>query len=124
MDNWHSKLTGLANSKALLAHSYIIEGSDLKIREEVAQAFSQYLLCSNSNNVAVPSCGVCQSCTLFEAGTHPDLLKIGMKEQTIGVDEMRSVSSFLEKTSQLSGNQVVSIDFVENMTENAANASL
>jgi len=124
MDKWQAKLAGLARSKALLAHSYIIEGSDIQVREAVVLEFCQFLLCSNVNEIQASSCGICQSCSLFNAGTHPDFVKLGAKEQTIGVDEMRSVSSFLEKTSQLSGNQVVCIDYVENMTENAANALL
>jgi len=124
MDNWQLRLEGLPRLKSQLAHSYIIQGVDEIARQEIGAALSQYILCQNVNQGSESACGQCQSCQLFVAGTHPDLLQIGNKAQAIGVDEMRTATSFLEKTAHLSGNQVICADFVENMTENAANALL
>ena len=124
MPDSFSRLQGLPKDKASLAHAYIIEGQDAFALMEVADGLSQSILCRQTHTLNEGGCGQCQSCQLFDADTHPDLKRLGLESNAIGVDEIRQVSQFLEKTSQLSGAQVVVLNRVESMTENAANALL
>ena len=114
----------LPSKLADLAHAYIMEGSDVAQSEQLALDLAQSLLCQNNQDDVQPGCGKCHSCQLFSANNHPDLFATDITQNSVGVDEVRSVSEFLNKTSQLSGNQVVVINNAQTMTENASNALL
>jgi DNA polymerase-3 subunit delta' len=66
------------------------------------------------------------------AGAHPDLLtvekgvdpKSGRERSAIGVDDARSIGSFLSLTPAEGGWRVVIVDSADEMTRNAANAML
>ena len=107
-----------------LAHAYILESSDQQKAHQQLLELSQMLLCQQNKETLEPACGHCHSCSLFQAQTHPDFFANETGQNSIGVDEVRQVSEFLNKTSQLSGNQVVLLHQVEKMTENASNALL
>jgi len=123
MHNELARLQGLPLQISQLAHAYVLEGVDLSLRRDLASALSRLLLCRTQPSVTQGACGQCQSCQLFSAQTHPDFLALG-QDGAIGIDEVRKASRFLEKTAQLSGNQVVMLEQVEDMSENAANALL
>ncbi|MHC4212557.1 MAG: DNA polymerase III subunit [Planctomycetota bacterium] len=55
-------------------HAYIFAGPDGVGRFKVAREWSKMLLCSESvkNGGFSDSCGSCESCRLFDAGSHPD----------------------------------------------------
>ena len=75
---------------------------------------------------AATACGVCRSCQLVQAGTHPDhlLLQPHEPEAPIKVDAVRKVVAFLGQKAQFSGWRVVLIDPAERMNVQAANALL
>ncbi len=52
----------------------------------MASIFAKALLCEQGN--AQP-CGVCKSCTTFDAGTHPDVIFVKAEKKSLGVDEVR-----------------------------------
>ncbi|WP_120511292.1 DNA polymerase III subunit delta' [Photobacterium salinisoli] len=80
------------------------------------------VLCQNG--VEEP-CGICHSCQLFEAGTHPDCHSISPQDgKAIGVDMVRQCNHWAWETSQLGGKRVVLIEQSEHMGEAAANALL
>ncbi len=56
------------------AHAYIFAGSDGIGRFRTASAWAKLLLCQEpvTTDNAADSCGKCQSCKLFDAGSHPD----------------------------------------------------
>ncbi|OBT08512.1 DNA polymerase III subunit delta' [Vibrio sp. UCD-FRSSP16_10] len=80
-------------------------------------------LCNNSE---VEACGFCHSCSLLQAGTHPDLHRIAPAEGkvSISVDQIREGNRIALESSQLSGQRVIEIAPAEAMTEQAMNALL
>jgi len=60
------------------AHAYIFAGLEGVGKYTTAQQWAKLLLCENPVSVGTPakpfvdSCGTCDSCALFEAGSHPD----------------------------------------------------
>ena len=107
-----------------LAHAYILESVDDIAAEQLLAQLAQILLCQNNDGQLQQACQSCHSCSLFNAHNHPDFFINDVEQNSIGVDEVRQVSEFLTKTSQLSGNQVVILHNAEKMTENASNALL
>ncbi len=57
-----------------VAHSYIFAGQDGVGKFTTAREFAKLLLCKNpvKKNEFNDSCGSCESCRLFKAGSHPD----------------------------------------------------
>ncbi|WP_199608784.1 DNA polymerase III subunit delta' [Flocculibacter collagenilyticus] len=105
-----------------LHHALLFYGTKGVGKAPLSQQISAQLLCSA--DLYLTPCGNCQSCTLFSAGNHPDLLIIDGAEKSIGVDEVRAITEFINKTSQLKNNKVVRIINAEKMSESAANALL
>lgn len=129
------KLNGIPTSISQFAHAYIVEGTDKEALFHQSERLAKTLLCrinfnadnshSGSNLSPIePPCGHCHSCELYDAKNHPDYLLAQAEKTSIGVDDIRQISSFLNKTSQLSGNQVVVVDQAQLMTESASNALL
>jgi DNA polymerase-3 subunit delta' len=82
------------------------------------------MLCekAHSNSAQAP-CDVCQSCRLFEAGNHPDLI-VPEYDKTIGVDLIRECIGQLSKKSHLGGPMILLLHNIEAMTTASANALL
>ncbi len=61
-----------------VAHAYIFAGPDGVGKFTTAREFGKLLLCKNPvlKNHFADSCGSCESCRLFDAGSHPDYEKI------------------------------------------------
>jgi DNA polymerase III subunit delta' len=57
-----------------VAHAYIFAGSDGVGKFTTAREFAKLLLCKNpvKRGDFTDSCGDCESCRLFDAGSHPD----------------------------------------------------
>lgn len=115
-----------------LPHAIILSGVKGSGKIELANWLSNTLLCQSAstenfaniyNQQDIP-CQQCKSCNLFHQVTHPDYIHIELVTSSIGVDQIRRVSRFFEKTAQLATNQVVVIESAESMTESAANALL
>ncbi len=70
------------------------------------------------------ACGICKSCLLIDAGSHPDLHVITTEKSQIGIDAIRQTIGKVTQTAQLSGNKVVIIPQLELMSESASNALL
>ena len=107
-----------------MPHAVLLYGEQGIGALELSQALAQYASCfSPTDSIA---CGKCKACTLMNAGSYPDLLSIGLEEKAkqIKVDQIRAVSNFVSKTSQLGGKKVIIIEAAETMNVNAANALL
>ncbi|NOU49450.1 DNA polymerase III subunit delta' [Pseudoalteromonas sp. JBTF-M23] len=102
---------------ALLLHGLVGVGKQV-LATELAEA----LLCEQHE--LLTSCGQCKSCALFKANTHPDLIKIAPQGQSISVDEIRELASFVHHSAQQNGNKVAIIVNAHKMTHSAANALL
>jgi len=70
------------------------------------------------------ACGICKSCLLIDAGSHPDLHVITTEKSQIGIDIIRQTIGKVSQMAQLSGNKVVIIPQIELMSESASNALL
>ena len=57
-----------------VAHAYIFAGPDGVGKFTTAKEFAKLLLCKNpvERGDFTDSCGNCDSCRVFEAGSHPD----------------------------------------------------
>ncbi|MBU2880949.1 hypothetical protein KO525_15680 [Psychrosphaera sp. B3R10] len=117
-------LKQLALQPQQLAHAHIIEGADLPKVVESCLQFTALMLCSKRPLSSDTPCGQCQSCKLFAANNHPDLLSIGQEGLSVGVDEVRSIATFFSQKPHIAGRQIVLIYNADKMTESAANAVL
>jgi DNA polymerase-3 subunit delta' len=72
------------------------------------------------------ACGRCCGCAWRVAGTHPDLLRIGIEEDAtqVTVGQVRALGERLALAPQPGGRQVAVIDPADEMNPNAANALL
>lgn len=63
----------------------------------IAREVARQLLCGQKENAPPGGCGTCQTCTLFESGTHPDLITLSFGgDHGASVDDIREA---LEKMS-------------------------
>lgn len=94
-------------------------------KQQLAEYFSQSLLCMDllATNIA---CGKCQSCTLFNAGTHPDYIAIESEEpgKAIGIGVIRQLTTKLALKPQFESHRVVVINPADSLNNASANAFL
>jgi DNA polymerase-3 subunit delta' len=69
-------------------------------------------------------CGYCKTCKLFANGSYPDHLTIVNDKNTIGVDAIRKLSQFFEKTAHIGIAKTALVNHADTMTVSAANALL
>lgn len=107
-----------------LTHALLMHGASGLGKRDFAIAFSAYVLCDQKNNTL--ACGQCQSCRWIQAGSHPDFYHVQLEEKSksIKVDQLRSLTESLHKTSQRNGYQVAVIESADTMNRSAANALL
>jgi len=107
----------------MVSHAYLIEGDAGSGKHMIAQAFAAALLCEQSADEA---CGVCRSCRLAQAHTHPDIRLVEHeKPGLISVEEIRRqvVGDVLIRPYQ-SAYKVYIIPDAEKMNTQAQNALL
>lgn len=96
----------------------------------LSEQLANSLLCQNINthmarpNTVLAPCGQCKSCSLTLAGNHPDKRVTQVEGQSIGVDDIRAISDFMNHSAAQNGNKVAIIENCEKMTTAAANALL
>lgn len=109
-----------------MPHAFVItEAADIHNRQ-LAHWLISVLACVHPFNEqgVLFACGQCKSCQLLNSQGHPDHLNILLSGNAIGVDQIRKVITFFEKTALLGKNQSVVVEAAEKMTESAANALL
>ncbi len=104
-----------------LHHALLLAGPAGIGKAQLAQDFSNMLLCKQASSVG--ACGKCQSCQLFVANTHPDF-HVLQSDKQLGVDAIREGIAKLDATAQMSHNKVLLIKGADSMTESASNALL
>jgi DNA polymerase-3 subunit delta' len=130
---WHTatwqRLSDLHREERL-PHALLVGGPAGIGKRRLAQAFAARLLCQAP--VATGACGQCKSCSLLGAGSHPDLLELGLEVDAktqkvakfIKVDQVREVVEFAAMSAQLGGYRVVMVEPAHLMNVQAANALL
>jgi DNA polymerase-3 subunit delta' len=113
-----------------LPHALLLCGPSGLGKRTLAEAFVRARLCDSPRDGN--ACGVCRTCRLLAAGTHPDRMLVTLEENPkthkmrteILVDQIRGLSSRLAMASQLGGWQVAVIDPADAMNAAAQNALL
>lgn len=108
----------------MLPHAWLFSGP-IAANQAIAQQFCKWLLCNDINKATV-ACNNCKSCHLFEAQTHPDFCLLTPQEQksTILIDEVRSLTDFVNAKPQFGSHKVVLLYPAEAMHKQAANSLL
>ncbi|MGY3264263.1 DNA polymerase III subunit delta' [Lysobacter sp. HA35] len=113
-----------------LGHAQLFCGPAQLGKRDVAIRLARRVLCETPNGI--DACGVCRSCRLLDAGTHPDYRFISFipnREGTklrseIVIDQMRELSAALALTPQYGRAQVAIVDPADAINTSAANALL
>ena len=112
-----------------LPHALLLCGPSGMDKRGFSERLQRALLCKAP--VDGEACGQCRACTLFDAGTHPDRIRIGFEERKDGVlrkeivvHQIRALSERLSKASQFGGWQIACIDPADAMNPAASNALL
>ena len=107
-----------------LPHAFMFTGQKGIGKRRLAMALAQTVLCEAPQS-QLP-CGKCRGCELNRANTHPDFMLIEPEAagKAIKIDQVRSLSNFITKTSQQGGYKLAIIEPAEAMNTNAANALL
>ena len=103
-------------------HGQLFNGQQGVGKRALVEQLANALLCSTAQNLV--ACGQCKSCHLNRAATHPDKYTVQADGQSIGVDDIRSVSDFMHQSAAQNANKVVVINDCHKMTTAAANALL
>lgn len=106
-----------------LPHAILFVGEWLEDTAGFLTRLTSALLCEN---IESKPCGQCKSCLLFQAGSHPDLLRVAVEDgaKRIKIDQVRAVIEFDTKKPQIGQVKVISMTTIETMNANAANALL
>ncbi len=105
-----------------LHHAILLQGQQGTGKSALTHFIAAGLVCDRTADLA--ACGQCKSCLLFNAGNHPDCLSVTSEGLSIGVDDIRKASGFVQQASQISVKRVLVINHAEKLTEAAANALL
>ncbi|HNA20572.1 MAG TPA: DNA polymerase III subunit delta' [Agitococcus sp.] len=118
-----------SRARQTLPHAFIFSGVQGIGLFEFSQVMSAWLLCQQPQSDG--ACGVCKSCQLWQAQSHPDYRLVaqlvddkGKTSQVIKVDQIRELLDFLNKSAQLNGYRVAVIHHADTLNTNAANSLL
>ena len=129
---WHQehwrRLQG-RRARGALPHAVLVCGQEGLGKRAFVERFVRGLLCAQARQGE--ACGQCRSCHLYAAGTHPDVIRLGLGQRKDGeqrkeivVEQIRALSARLALASQFGGWQVSIIDPADLMNLAAANALL
>ena len=132
MDNlypWHSKCwDNFVNSRKQhhLPHAILLAGEEGIGKTQLAQRMAQSLLCINTQAEPKDACNQCPSCKTYHSSANSDFLSIALLEdkKQISVDQIRTLSEFLNYSRSYNTHRVVIINPVDRMNLNAANSLL
>ena len=110
--------------QARVGHAYLFYGAEGIGKFTAARAFAAAIMCTDPQDGQ--RCGRCESCTLSDRDTNPDLKVIEPTERktSIGVDPIRFISADMITNPLYSARKVYIIRRGEGMTPAAQNALL
>ncbi|HZP65154.1 MAG TPA: DNA polymerase III subunit delta' [Rudaea sp.] len=130
---WHDEAwRTLAERRArgMLPHALLVCGPAGLGKRELASGFAAALLCQQPGADG-SACGTCRACQLVAAGSHPDLVHVGLELRDDGkprteitVEQIRRLCERLALTAQFGGYQIAIVDPADAMNPSAANALL
>jgi DNA polymerase-3 subunit delta' len=112
-----------AFERGRLGHAILVQARAGLGSEVLARWLAALVLCDSKEG---QPCGVCPSCTLLAASTHPDLLVIERQEDAtqIKVEQVRELGETLALKSLRGGYKAALIPEADALNANAANALL
>jgi len=120
-EQWRKGMS--AQQAGRLPHALLVHGSEGTGKLDFVHKFSQKLLCANETEKT--ACGICKSCNLFRAGSHPDFKLLSSEENApIKIEEIRSLEDQLKLTAYGPNYKIAVICPAENLNINAANSLL
>lgn len=127
-DAWRMLAGALAAQR--LHHGLLLAAPSGLGKRALAEAFAAAALCTQRQADGT-ACGVCRSCALLAAGSHPDLVRVKLETRDDGklrseltVDQIRALSQRLAMASQFGGLQLALVDPADRLNAAAANALL
>jgi DNA polymerase III subunit delta' len=132
---WLSPLwSRLLSLRQRLPHAVLLAGPKGVGKLELAQGWAKSLLCEKPA-AAGEACGQCEGCHWFEAGTHPDFMRLTLIEKEnregevklateIGVDQAREAVEFIQLSTYRAGRRLVLVEPAEALNTASANALL
>jgi len=109
-------------------HAMLFSGGIGSGKLDLAEWLIKVLLCDKPTKKTethiLHSCEQCKACRLYQSQTYPDHISVSSQAKSIGVDDIRLVSRFLEKTAHIGTYKSVLIPMAEKMTVAASNALL
>jgi DNA polymerase-3 subunit delta' len=111
-----------ARAQSRLPHALLIQDSPGAGGEQLALLAAEVALCRSQDY----PCGRCRDCERVQAGTHPDLWRVGPEEDSrqIKVDQVRALNESLVLSAHGSSASVAIIHPADLLNANAANALL
>lgn len=105
-------------------HALLLQSTPGCGERSLIQAIGRWLMCQNPQGEK--TCGVCHSCNLMKAGTHPDwhLVEPEKGKTVIGIDQIRQLTEILYNRAQQGGVKAAWIPDCEKLNEASANALL
>ncbi|WP_085297153.1 DNA polymerase III subunit [Cognaticolwellia mytili] len=110
-----------------LPHALLFSGVKGAGHEELALWLTQILLCQHyyvDDLNILHACKQCKACKLSASNSYPDHITLSTDKATIGVDEVRKLSQFFEKTAHIGTAKTAWVKQADTMTVSAANALL
>lgn len=122
--SWNSLSQGRQQNH--MPHALLLTGPEYCGKLDFAKTLAKSLLCEKRDVTNQLSCNECKSCSLFEAGSHPDYttVQLAEKKSQIVVDQIRALNEFVYLSRSYEGSRVVIISPVERLNINAANSLL
>jgi DNA polymerase III subunit delta' len=113
----------LAIGAGRLPHAMLLQGQPGLGKAALADWIARLALCEAP---AAGPCNACTSCRLHEAGTHPDLRRVGLvdEKKQIAVEDIRELIGSLSLKSYRGGRKVAIVDPADAMNASGANALL
>tara|TARA_R110002072_G_scaffold3830_7_gene27408 strand:+ start:2170 stop:3153 length:984 start_codon:yes stop_codon:yes gene_type:complete len=104
-----------------LPHALLFAGQQGLGKLDLALALVKQLLCVEGS-----SCGVCKTCHLLGAGSHPDFKLIQPEEDSrqIKIEQVRQLTDWVNQTAQMGGLKIAVLSPAHAMNRNSANALL
>lgn len=90
----------------------------------VARELAKQLLCASKPCGPQGGCNTCRSCSLFDAGNHPDIHTLTFGEDGASVDDLRDTLENLSLKSFMGGRKVAIFDSVDAISTVGANSIL
>ena len=128
IDSWLQNVWNLllnSHQRQKLPHALLLQGPAGIGKHKLSRQLARAMLCQQPRQDG-SGCGQCQSCRLFNSGTHPDFLEIVPEEdgKSLKVDQIRQMAAELAMTSHAGGYKVALITPADSMNLNAANSLL